>query len=161
MCVLALLTQAYTGDQDDLVGAAFGSARLTGCYRSEHAYFTGRTVGPDSIAVARSTAVLAFSSDTLRDDYPTGTLHFAVRPAGLAIDPREEQRRRRFSHWRPAGDREVVITWRDGFSGPVFRFTIDGDTLRGRMRFTTDHSNGLPNPVTWWRRSRAVRTPCP
>jgi hypothetical protein len=156
---LVLATLACSGSVDDLVGRAFGSAQLAGCYRFDRPYFVARAAGK-TLFTRDSSAVLRFTNDTLRDEDAKNGPHFEVWPIGFAVDSAEQVDRRRFSHWRPVGDRDVVVAWRDGFHGPVFRLAIRGDTLRGKMRQTTDYSNGLPNPETWWRSASAVRTPC-
>jgi hypothetical protein len=153
------MTAACSGSVEDLVGRAFGSAQLTGCYRFDRPYFVARVAGRTRFT-RDSTAVLRFTGDTLGDEQANNGPRFEVWPVGLSVDSVERARRQRFSHWRAVGDKEVVVAWRDGFHGPVFRLTIDDDTLRGKMRQTTDYSNGLPNPETWWRSATAVRTPC-
>lgn len=64
------------------------------------------------------------------------------------------------SYWGPLSGDSIEVKWREGFYGPVFRLQVDGDTLRGMARQTTDaiavgRPRPQPEPVT------AVRVECP
>ena len=61
------------------------------------------------------------------------------------------------SHWRSVLPDSVEIVWRNGFYGPVFRMQVRADTLRGRVRFTTDVVGAEPPPED----AAAVRILCP
>ena len=50
----------------------------------------------------------------------------------------------------------VVVSWTNGMHGPVFLMGVRGDTLRGRVRFTTDIVGEEPPPEDAW----AVRIAC-
>jgi hypothetical protein len=138
---------ACNGSTSDLVGRGFGNARLTGCFRFDQPYFTGDSV-------------LVFFSERSRSHFLQDSLRYVVRPMTVKLDSTQWTQRQEFSDWRPEGDDKVVVAWRDGFSGPVFRLSIRGDTLRGHVRQTTDVDYLLPRPELWWKRATAVRTQC-
>ena len=61
-----------------------------------------------------------------------------------------------FSAWHPIGRDSVEVHWRNGLSGPVFRLAVRGDSLVGRVRFTTDVVGAEPPAEP----ASAVRVPC-
>ena len=61
-----------------------------------------------------------------------------------------------FSYWQLRDADTVVVSWTNGMHGPVFLMGVRGDTLRGRVRFTTDIVGEEPPPEDAW----AVRIAC-
>jgi hypothetical protein len=61
-----------------------------------------------------------------------------------------------FSYWQLHDADTVIVAWTNGMYGPVFVMGVRGDTLRGRVRFTTDvYGAEEPQEDAW-----AVRIPC-
>jgi hypothetical protein len=80
-----------------------------------------------------------------------------VQPVPFAVDSLTKLRWERFSYWMINDSGFVEISWRNGLYGPVFHLEVSGDSLYGRVRFTTDVYGAEP-PAE---RASARRIPCP
>jgi hypothetical protein len=137
---------------------AQGAAEVSGCYRFDHDYFrwVGRRPGQRTV-VRDSTAVIrlleyterrrGFGGDSVRD----------VVPVPFVADSATQADWLDRSYWTVVDSRTVRVAWRNGLFGPVFTLTPAGDTLRGRVRHTTDivGAERPSEPAT------AVRVACP
>ncbi len=78
-------------------------------------------------------------------------------PPAMRIDSNAARRWLRSSYWRPISADSLEVVWRNGLAGPVFRLVVRADSLRGRVRFTTDvvGAEKPPEPAT------AMHVDCP
>ncbi len=154
----ALISLAVT-----VLGADAANAQLdslaTRCFRFDRQYFhwVHRAPGGERSFVD-SSAVVRFAEE--RFHFRSGR---GLDPPGrqllvptMEVDPRSRRRWRDFSYWQVGGSDTVKVSWRDGLSGPVFLLEVQGDTLRGQVRFTTDVVGAEPPPEDAW----AVRVAC-
>jgi hypothetical protein len=63
---------------------------------------------------------------------------------------------REWSFWRLVGPDTVEVAWLTGFGGTTLRLQVRGDTLRGRLRITTDVVGRAPKTGGAW----ALRIAC-
>ena len=125
------------------------------CFQFDRQYFHwgGRPPGGgeflyDSSAVVRLSPELHPSTDRA----PVRRL---LVPS-MEVDSRSRRRWESFSYWQLRDADTVVVSWTNGMYGPVFLMEVGGDTLRGRVRFTTDVHGAEPPPEDAW----AVRITC-
>jgi hypothetical protein len=81
----------------------------------------------------------------------------ALVPPTMQVDSATARRWLRSSYWREVVADSLEIVWRNGLYGPVFRMLVRGDSLRGRVRFTTDIVGGEPPPQD----AAAMQVSCP
>jgi hypothetical protein len=129
------------------------------CYRFDRRYFSwvGRAPGGGAVFVD-SNAVIKLASAA----HPGGPFRNrpgarVLVPPAMNVDSLSVRRWLGPSHWRILAPDSVEIVWRNGLYGPVFRMRVSGDTLEGRVRFTTDVRGGEPPPQP----AMALRVPCP
>lgn len=67
------------------------------------------------------------------------------------------RRIREFSYWRRVQSDSLEVAWRTGNGSTTFRLALQGDTLRGRVRFRIDVIGRAPRFEGAW----AVRVACP
>jgi hypothetical protein len=147
LAVMVVNTAAFSQD----------TSGVSGCYRFDRAYF--RWVGRRSDArnvVRDSTDILrlAPNADVSRP-FPTPVLD--VYPIPFVADSPTTLRWLRPSYWTFVDPSTVNVVWRNGLYGPVFRLSIVGDSLHGRVRFTTDIVGREPPSEA----ASAVRIACP
>ena len=141
------------------IGAAAcdrGGAEPGGCYRFDRTYFHPfRLDARGEGSVAELSAAPYASPDD--PDLPTGTRVLAVPGARLsAFDSLASRMWQHF--WYPTAPDSVHLVWTNGFSGPVFALRVAGDSLTGRVWFTSDVETGVERPPE---PARAVRVACP
>lgn len=118
------------------------------CFRFDRHYFRWPARRSQSGGLVRdSTNLIRLLSDTYAGPlYPGVAGARKVTPVPFGADSGAAGRWLARSYWYSSGADSVGIAWRNGFSGPVFRMHVRGDTLRGLVTFTTD-VKGLPERV--------------
>lgn len=145
-----LLVLAQTADAQD-------TSAVVGCYQFDRAYFGWVGRRPNERAVVRDSAqVLRLTRESTDHVLVRGRV-MDVLPIPFAADSATARRWLRPSHWGFVDRRTINVVWRNGLYGPVFRLSLEGDTLRGQVRFTTDVVGAEPPPERAW----AVRIACP
>jgi hypothetical protein len=138
--------------------AAQDTVRVSGCYRFDRAYFQWVGRGPNRKTVFRdSTRVLRLAPNAVISHELVRGAVLDVYPVPFVADSSTTRRWLRPSHWTFVDRSTLNIVWRNGLYGPVFRLSIAGDSLYGRVRFTTDVAGAEPRAESAW----AVRIPCP
>jgi hypothetical protein len=139
--------------------AAQDTARVSGCYRFDRAYFkwVGRRPG-DATVIRDSADVLRLSPQGLvRHRLLDRSSMLDVHPIPFDADSLTAYRWLGVSHWTFVDSSTLNIAWRNGFYGPVFRLVVSGDSLHGRVRFTTDIAGAEPASEP----ASAMRIECP
>ena len=138
-------------------GLAQDTAAISGCYRFDRAYFAwvGRLPGKPDV-ITDSTRVLQLLARSTRHELVEGAV-LDVRPIPFVVDSTTARRWLRPSNWTIQRANVIGVAWRNGLYGPVFQLAVLGDTLRGRVWFTTDVVGAEPPPQPAW----AVRVACP
>lgn len=131
-------------------------AALVGCYRFDRPYFSwvGRRPGDSHVYTDTSSVIRLFATTLVPHDMVRGNA-LDLEPQPFRADSTTRRRWLRASGWVATSD-SMMLSWRNGLYGPVFLLAIRGDTLRGRVRFTTDVVGREPPPEA----ATAVRVPC-
>jgi len=123
------------------------------CLQFDRQYFRLGRRAPDGHWSYDSSAVVRL--------LPERNLHRGPRSRRLLVPSMEVATRSQraweyFSYWQLQDMDTVLVAWTNGMYGPVFVMGVRGDTLRGRVQFTTDvYGAEEPEENAW-----AVRIPC-
>jgi len=118
------------------------------------------SVVPWRVVSGDSTAIVMLSPNPhkrnrLPGSFPPGA-RTLILPA-MQVDSMERYRWLDFSYWHVVPGDTLELAWRNGLHGPVFLLEVRGDTLQGRVRFTTDIVGREPRQED----ARALRVACP
>jgi hypothetical protein len=120
------------------------------CYKFARPFFLALTAGSEAGRSAfDSSAVVRLVGAAELD-------RGVVVPVGVHLESDQQQRYSRFSGWTRSNSDPISIAWRNGFWGPVFEGVIQGDSIIGRVRFTSDEGPE-PKPEL----TSAILIPCP
>jgi len=129
------------------------------CYRFDHAYFGWPREDSSGRMVADTSAIVELRAQA-HPPYPLVPQRPSVRAVAVPLlrgSPVTARVWLEPSYWEPVGADSIIIVWRDGYVGPTFRVQVRGDSLVGRMRWTTDELGRTFTPVP----VSAVRVVCP
>ena len=130
------------------------------CYQFDRHYFSWVGRPPEGGAVFRdSTRLIRLTAGPRPiDRFLRGPSDArALVPPTMRVDSFATRSWLRSSYWRHVMPDSLEVVWRNGLYGPVFRMGVKGDSLQGRVRFTTDVVGGERPPE----RAGAVRAACP
>ena len=117
------------------------SPSVAACYRFDQSYFTwvGRPPEGGNVFTGSSSVVSldAAAHPPAFPDYPPPDAR-AVHVPTMVVDSFNKARWLGMSFWRPLQADSVELNWINGLYGPVFKLIARGDSLVGRVRFTTD-----------------------
>lgn len=139
-----------------LSGTPSKTAAISGCYRFDRPYFhwVGRRAGDRAVVIESTYVVRLGPTRTTPSTFARSGLD--VLPVPFDADATTARRWLGPSYWSLDGD-VLNVVWRNGLSGPVFRLSLAGDSLHGRVRFTTDVVGNEPPSQA----ASAVRIACP
>lgn len=145
---------------EPVVASRDATALEARCYRFDRAYFgwVGRPPNGGEVLIDSSRIIrLDTMPHASRGSQWAPSDAFAVSVPAMRVDTFTARRWHEMSFWRPITADSIEIHWRNGLYGPVLRLLVRGDSVHGRMQYTTDIVGAEPRPES----ATGARVECP